>query len=180
MIFGFNTDIRVDETVYHVQTEAREQERRMESQVFVSGRCIGKRSSPMPEGAADDQIQEMARSQHRWVVEAVREGFIDDVINQEVGETLAVHFLGAERISLSDIVLQFRVLIGGYVAGNVFVDGDWRTETESGQLTGAYTNDAGVAHMRLPAVSGNVDMEIRARSEGLAARRRFLVKSANS
>ncbi len=180
MIFGFNTDIRVDETVYHVQTEARQQERRLESQVFVSGRCIGKRSSAMPDGAADDHIQEMARSQHRWVVEAVREGFIDDVLNQEVGEVLVVHFLGAERISLSDIVLQFRVLIGGYVAGNVYVDGQWRTDAESGQLKGAYTNDAGVAHMRLPAVAGNIDMEIRAQMEGRATTRRFLVKSATT
>ena len=85
MIFGFNTDIRVQGTVYHVQTEVREQERRLESQIFVSGRCIGKRSAQIPEDAVEDAIQELARSQHRWVVEAVREGFVDDVLAQEDG-----------------------------------------------------------------------------------------------
>ena len=44
MIFGFNTDIAAEGTVYHVQTEVREQESRLESQVFVRGRCIGKRA----------------------------------------------------------------------------------------------------------------------------------------
>jgi hypothetical protein len=42
MIFGFNTDIRHDDTVYHVQSEAREGEQLLQTQVFVRGRCIGK------------------------------------------------------------------------------------------------------------------------------------------
>ena len=44
MIFGFNTDIRHDDTVYHVQSEAREAEHLLQTQVFVRGRCIGKRA----------------------------------------------------------------------------------------------------------------------------------------
>jgi hypothetical protein len=44
MIFGFNTDIRHDDTVYHVQSEAREGEQLLQTQVFVRGRCIGKRA----------------------------------------------------------------------------------------------------------------------------------------
>src|ERR1700722_19120603 len=42
MIFGFNTDIKHDGTVYHVQSEAREHELLLQTQVFVRGRCIGK------------------------------------------------------------------------------------------------------------------------------------------
>jgi hypothetical protein len=44
MIFGFNTDIRHDDTVYHVQSEAREGEQLLQTQVFVRGRCVGKRA----------------------------------------------------------------------------------------------------------------------------------------
>ncbi|MGA9529022.1 MAG: hypothetical protein WBS24_12990 [Terriglobales bacterium] len=44
MIFGFNTDVRHDDTIYHVQSEARESERLLQTQVFVRGRCIGKRA----------------------------------------------------------------------------------------------------------------------------------------
>ena len=44
MIFGFNTDIRHNDTVYHVQSEAREGEQLLQTQVFVRGRCVGKRA----------------------------------------------------------------------------------------------------------------------------------------
>src|SRR6202142_2791650 len=44
MIFGFNTDIRHNDTVYHVQSEAREGEQLLQTQVFVRGRCFGKRA----------------------------------------------------------------------------------------------------------------------------------------
>jgi hypothetical protein len=46
MIFGFNTDIRHADTVYHVQSEAREADQSLQTQVFVKGRCIGKRAVP--------------------------------------------------------------------------------------------------------------------------------------
>jgi hypothetical protein len=46
MIFGFNTDIRHEDTIYHVQSEAREGEQLLQTQVFVQGRCIGKRAVP--------------------------------------------------------------------------------------------------------------------------------------
>ena len=46
MIFGFNTDIKHNDTVYHVQSEARENELLLQTQVFVRGRCVGKRATP--------------------------------------------------------------------------------------------------------------------------------------
>ena len=44
MIFGFNTDVKHGDTIYHVQSEARESEKLLQTQVFVRGRCIGKRA----------------------------------------------------------------------------------------------------------------------------------------
>ena len=38
MIFGFNTDIKHEETIYHVQSEAREADMLLQTQVFVRGR----------------------------------------------------------------------------------------------------------------------------------------------
>jgi len=35
MIFGFNTDVKQGDTVYHVQSEARENELILQTQVFV-------------------------------------------------------------------------------------------------------------------------------------------------
>jgi hypothetical protein len=56
MIFGFNTDIRHDETVYHVQSEAREGEQLLQTQVFVRGRCIGKRAISYASGAEEEKV----------------------------------------------------------------------------------------------------------------------------
>ena len=180
MIFGFNTDIKAQGTVYHVQTEVREQERQMESQVFVSGRCIGKRSAALPGEAAEEQIQELARAQHRWVVDSVREGFVDDVLKQELGDELIVQFLGSERISWEEVVLRFRVLYCGFVAESVEVGARWRIESASGVLENARTNEAGVVEMCLSLSDGAAELEVRAQLKGRETVRRFLVKSARA
>jgi hypothetical protein len=84
MIFGFNTDIKVDDTVYHVQSEARTAEKLLQTQVFVKGHCIGKRAISYADdeanGQTEDARHELLRTQHRTVVQAVREGHLDSVI----------------------------------------------------------------------------------------------------
>ncbi len=178
MIFGFNTDIRAQGTVYHVQTEVREQEQRLESQVFVSGRCIGKRSAALPAEPDEEAIQELARAQHRWVVEAVRDGFVDDVLNQETAEELVVQFLGSERVSDEGVMLRFRVLSGGYVAGSAEVGG--MLEDRVGlRSAGKHPHErGGVAEMPLALTDGTAELEVRARWRAGKRTRRFLVKSA--
>ena len=95
MIFGFNTDIKHEDTVYHVQSEARENELTLQTQVFVRGRCIGKRavsySEKLSQGGFNDQNKEqMLRDQHRLVLDAIRDGKLDTVMDKrETPETLA-------------------------------------------------------------------------------------------
>jgi hypothetical protein len=191
MIFGFNTDIAAEGTVYHVQTEVREQEPRLESQVYVQGRCIGKRAMVLPCDATEEEIQELARAQHRWVVEAVRGGFVDDALNdntptqetelkQETAEELVVELLGSQRVSAEDAILRFRVLSGGYVAGLAEVTASWKIESVSVVLKSVFTNDAGVAEMRLVLPEVAAELEVKARLEGRETARRFLIKSAKT
>jgi hypothetical protein len=180
MIFGFNTDIRAQGTVYHVQTEVREHEQWLESQVFVSGRCIGKRSTPLPPESGEQAVQELARAQHRWVLEAVREGFVDDVLNPGTIEDLAVQFLGSARVSGEGVLLRFRVLSGGYVAARAEVAACWKTPLASGVLKNTFTNEAGVAEMPLELADGTTELEVRVRLENREAVRHFLVKSARA
>ncbi len=178
MIFGFNTDIRAQGTLYHVQTEVREREQCLESQVFVSGRCIGKRSTALPPESDEAAIQELARAQHRWVLEAVRDGFVDEVLNQETAEELVVQFLGSVRLSGGGAVLRFRVLSGGLVAASVQVDACWKTQSASGVLQNTLTNEAGIAEMPISLAEGTTELEVRARVQNRETKRRFLVKSA--
>jgi hypothetical protein len=93
MIFGFNTDIKVDDTVYHVQSEARTAEKLLQTQVFVKGYCIGKRAISYADdetnGQSEDARHELLRSQHRTVVQAVREGHLDSVIQPSSSKAAA-------------------------------------------------------------------------------------------
>ncbi len=180
MIFGFNTDIKVQATVYHVQTELREHEHRLESQVFVSGRCIGKRSAALPADAADEQTQELARAQHSWIVNAVREGFVDDVLSQESPAELELQFLGSERLPGDRVVLRFRVVSGGSAVPSVQVGARWKIGTGSGVLGNTLTDTDGVAEMHLALADGQAELEIRASLEGRETARQFIVKSARA
>ena len=95
MIFGFNTDIKHEDTVYHVQSEAREGDMLLQTQVFVRGRCIGKHATSYAEqalsqGFTDQQKEQILREQHRLVLDAIRDGRLEQVFDKrETAETLA-------------------------------------------------------------------------------------------
>jgi hypothetical protein len=87
MIFGFNTDVKVGDTVYHVQSEARKADQLLQTQVFVRGRCIGKKATSYSEhvGTADfndDRMHEMLKSQHKTILEAVRESRVEEMLEK--------------------------------------------------------------------------------------------------
>ncbi len=82
MIFGFNTDVKFADTVYHVQSEARQHELLLQTLVFVKGRCIGKHATSYAEqtnepGFSEEHMHEMLKDQHKHIVDAVREGKIE-------------------------------------------------------------------------------------------------------
>lgn len=133
MIFGFNTDIRHQDTVYHVQSEAREGEQLLQTQVFVRGRCIGKRavsfasiaagnSSGRDGKAIDDQQKEkQLRDLHREVLDAIREGRVDSLFDRrDTPETLAaikeldLEWTNAESVhSSGNLMMNLKVTEGG-------------------------------------------------------------------
>jgi hypothetical protein len=127
LIFGFNTDIRHEDTVYHVQSEAREGEQLLQTQVFVQGRCIGKRAVPYGPGAGkgfqsnDQNMEKWLRELHREVLDAIRDGKVDSIFDRrETPETLAaVKELDLEWINAGSVhaggalTMRIRVTDGG-------------------------------------------------------------------
>ncbi|MGA3105845.1 MAG: hypothetical protein ABSD53_15295 [Terriglobales bacterium] len=127
MIFGFNTDIRHEDTVYHVQSEAREGEQLLQTQVFVKGRCIGKRAVPYGPGADkgfqanDPDREKMLRELHREVLDAIRDGKLESIFDKrDTPEALAaVKELDLQWTNASSVhsggalTLQIRVTDGG-------------------------------------------------------------------
>jgi len=126
MIFGFNTDIKHEDTVYHVQSEARESEQLLQTQVFVRGRCIGKRavsyaSVATAGDAGDPHKEKMLREQHRQVLDAIREGKLDSLLDKrDTPEVLAaIKQLEMEWLNSSSVhaggnlLMHLRVTEGG-------------------------------------------------------------------
>ena len=126
MIFGFNTDIKREDTVYHVQSEARESEQLLQTQVFVRGRCIGKRAvSYAPDASegqvSDQQKEKMLRDQHRQVLDAIREGKVDSIFDKrDTPERLAavkeldLEWLNANSVhAAGTLLMHIRVTEGG-------------------------------------------------------------------
>ena len=127
MIFGFNTDIRHEDTVYHVQSEAREGEQLLQTQVFVKGRCIGKRAVPYSSGGKsgapgnDQDKEKLLRELHREVLDAIRDGRLDSVFDKrQSAETLAaikeldMEWINAHSVHSSGaLTMQLRVTDGG-------------------------------------------------------------------
>src|SRR5207237_10907535 len=94
MIFGFNTDVKHGDTIYHVQGEAREGELLLQTQVFVRGRCVGKKAVSYAATAGqaqlgDTQREQQLREQHRQVLDAIREGQLEDTLAHRELEGLA-------------------------------------------------------------------------------------------
>jgi len=129
MIFGFNTDVKQGDTVYHVQSEARENELILQTQVFVRGRCIGKRATSYAEKIArgnftDQHKEQILRDQHRLVLDAIREGRVESVFDRkDTPESLAavkeldLQWVNAGSVhSNSNLMMQLRVTDGGAAA----------------------------------------------------------------
>ena len=132
MIFGFNTDIRHEDTVYHVQSEAREGEQLLQTQVFVRGRCIGKHAVSYATSAdvtakdpsdqnQDQQREKLLRDLHRQVLDAIREGHLDSILDKrDTPEALAevkeldLQWTNAESVhSTGALMMNLRVTDGG-------------------------------------------------------------------
>ena len=129
MIFGVNTDIRHEDTIYHVQSEAREGDQLLQTQVFVRGRCVGKRAVSYGSSAAevksaqsnDQDREKVLRELHREVLDAIRDGKLDSILDKrDTPEVLAavkeldLEWVNARSVhSSGSLTMQIRVTDGG-------------------------------------------------------------------
>lgn len=126
MIFGFNTDVKLGDTIYHVQSEARKADLLLQTMVFVKGHCIGKYASSYAEqvgnpGFSEEYIHDLLKNQHREVLEAVKAGSVDQFFRDQTeirdagGETLALTWLNSDEAVVAR-KLTMRLLVSD--AGN--------------------------------------------------------------
>lgn len=162
MIFGFNTDVKHDGTVYHVQSEARESERLLQTQVFVRGRCIGKRAisyaDKLSKGSFNDQQKEqLLRDQHRMVLDSIRDGKLDSVLDKrETPESLAgikeldLQWVNAESVHAEQsLIMRLRVTEGGSAVPGARLTFRFARPDAAPFYTQVITDSGGEAEMRL-------------------------------
>ncbi len=129
MIFGFNTDVRYGDTLYHVMTEPRPDDLLFQSMIFVRGRCLGKRAwsyagHTLRPGFSEPQIHELLKDQHRRVLEDIRAGNLAHLLGDEaevtdVGGELGLRCLNPDALySASGLAVELQVTVAGQaVAG---------------------------------------------------------------
>ena len=82
MITGYNTDVKHNSRVFHIQTEDKgEQSPYIESLVYVGGQILATRKTSYAEvvkvGRDDKAIQELMEQQHRTMIAAIKRGRFD-------------------------------------------------------------------------------------------------------
>lgn len=191
MIFGFNTDVKHGDTIYHVQSEARQSEFLFQTQVFVRGRCIGKRATSYADRAidpffTDKQKEGMLRDQHRYVLDAIREGKLENVLDKrESPEVLAtikeldLEWINADSVHSDGLIIRLRVTEGGAaVQGAKLVSRFGRPEREP--LYSQTVSDAdGTAEIRLEleeSALADSSVLVQVDYKGRTATRKFLLK----
>ncbi len=85
MITGFNTDVKFEDNVYHVQTEDRGLDNPMfESLIYIGGSIVAKKltrySDKLSEGATEETLASLLKRQHQVIIAAIRAGRIEDLI----------------------------------------------------------------------------------------------------
>ena len=193
-IFGFNTDVRHGETVYHVQSEARQAELLMQTMVFIKGLCVGKRivsyaNKAAEPGFSEDAIHELIKAQHKEVVNAIAEGNLDAVLGttQDIQDTggdngLSLKWTKAEPNSAdASITMHFQVTDAGEGVCGAEVVSLAGSSPDARVLVQAVTNAEGNAEMRIPFdedLRRESAITVRATHGGKSATRRFrLMKS---
>lgn len=193
MIFGFNTDVKHGDTIYHVQSEAREGELLLQTQVFVRGRCIGKRATSYANKASeahfgDSQKEQQLREQHRLVLDAIREGKLEGVLDRPEPEVLAavkeleVEWLNADSVFADrNVTMQLRVTEGGAAASGARLTFRFARPGAAPFYTQTVADSGGAAEIKIEAEEASLpdaSLLVQANFEGRTATRKFVLRKA--
>ena len=192
MIFGFNTDVKQGDTVYHVQSEARENELVLQTQVFVRGRCIGKRATSYAEQLSkgdftDQQKEQILRDQHRLVLDSIREGRLESVLDRrDTPEILAavkeldLQWVNAESVhSDSSLIMRLRVTDGGTVVPGARLTFRFERPSAMPFYTQVMTDAGGNAEMKVELEESalpDASVLVQASYSGRTATRKFRLR----
>ena len=202
MIFGFNTDIKWADTVYHVQSEARKAEKLLQTQVFVRGRCIGKKATSYAEmerqpDFTEDHMHDMLKVQHRGMLDGIRDGKLNEMLGLEQSGAashaggngtasaaeaggLAIQWMNSGAVyAESSVVMQFAVTEKGVAVPGAQLTSRLNVAEDAPIYSQAVTDANGRAEMKI-VLDENALREaavlVQAKAGERTATRKFLLK----
>jgi hypothetical protein len=192
MIFGFNTDVKHTDTIYHVQSEARESEKLLQTQVFVRGRCVGKKaisyaSSAAETGFGDPQKEQLLRDQHRLVLESIKEGKLEDVLDKPETDLAGIKQLDVQWKNFSSVHanrhlrMQLHVSEGGEAVARARLTFRFARPDAAPFYTQAVTDGSGNAEISVEvdeAALPDSSVLVQANHEGRTVTRKFALRKA--
>jgi hypothetical protein len=197
MIFGFNTDVKHGDTIYHVQSEARESEKLLQTQVFVRGRCVGKKAISYANSATqagfgdpqgDPQKEQQLRDQHRLVLESIKEGKLENVLDKSESDTLAgikqldVQWENAASVHANrNLTMQLRVTEAGVAVPSARLTFRFARPDATPFYTQAVTDSEGGAAISVEVEESALpdsSVMVQANHEGRTVTRKFALRKA--
>jgi hypothetical protein len=131
MVFGFNTDVKVGDSVYHVQTEDRGPKRpEIDSVIYYKGQILDRRRTNYTPETTPEQIKEMVTNQHRELVDSLKSGaFVPDVMQPT---NVTVELLNPSSVEVNGrLLFRLKVPAGSHVQAFLEVDGEAAERAET-------------------------------------------------
>jgi hypothetical protein len=160
-IFGFNTDVKHADVVYHVQSEARQNDLLLQTLVFVKGQCMGKQAFSYAKelshpGFSTEAMHELLKTQHKTVLDAIQQGQMDSVLGngteiQDVGGSgLSLQWKVAAAAEGADFPVSFQVLDCSQAASGAEVVVHGVIASDGLELARGVTDASGSVQLSVP------------------------------
>jgi hypothetical protein len=190
-IFGFNTDVKYADVVYHVQSEARQNDLLLQTLVFVKGQCIGKQAFSYAQelshpGFSTEAMHELLKAQHKTVIDAIQQGQMSSVL----GNGNEVQDVGGAGLSLqwkppapagevSAIPVQFQVVDLGQAAVGAEIIVHGVIASDGLELARGNTDSSGAVELSIPLTEDVLSrgaVMVYASHQGKSATRKLRIK----
>ncbi|HEY1938361.1 MAG TPA: hypothetical protein VGJ33_10540 [Candidatus Angelobacter sp.] len=188
-IFGFNTDVKLADVVYHVQSEARQNDLLLQTLVFVKGQCVGKQAFSYAReishpGFSTEAMHELLKAQHKAVIDAVQQGQLNVLSSgadvQDIGGSgLSLQWKSPAAGAAPDILVSFQVLDSGKAATGAEVVVRGVIASDGLELAHGIADVSGLVNLSVPLtedVLARGAVMVQATHQGKSVTRKFRVK----
>ena len=190
-IFGFNTDVKHGDVVYHVESQARQSDLLLQTMVFLKGQCVGKKAfsyaaKTLQPGFSEEAMHELLKTQHKSIIDTVQKGSVESLM----GDPAEVHDVGgsalwlkwtnaAEESQGNNRVMRFQVLDSGKPVAAAEIAILPCPPADPGVIARGFTDSAGAAALVVPmteAVVHDAAVMAQASWSGKSTTRKFRFK----